>query len=72
MCDLLATSDTEHRWLAKVPAGDPVACMALDLARTLPDAEWDDFARSVERIRAGMPAADVLAVMQPSAGRVAP
>ena len=67
-----AVPDADHAWMAKVLAGDPVACGVLDLARSLPADEWDAFARSVDRIKAGMPTADVLAAMRPGAGRVAP
>ena len=53
-----------HDWLAKVLTGDPVACWVLALARNLPTDEWDTLARSVERIRAGMPGVEVLAQLQ--------
>ena len=64
MGDLSALPGTGHGWLAKVLAGDPVACGVLALARTLSDAEWDAFAASVDRIRAGMPAANLVAVLR--------
>jgi len=41
----------DHGWLAKVLAGDAVACGLLELARSLPEPEWDAFARCVERIK---------------------
>ena len=47
MGNVPATSDADHGLLAKVLAGDPVACGVLALARALPDAEWDAFAWSV-------------------------
>jgi hypothetical protein len=56
-------SDTEHRWLAKVLAGDPVACGVLTLARDLADAEWNTFARCVEQMRVGVPAVNAEAAL---------
>lgn len=41
-------SGADHGWLAKVLAGDRLACGLLDLARDLPEPEWDAFARCVE------------------------
>lgn len=67
-----AVSGAGHAWLAKVLAGEPVACGVLALARNLPAGEWDAFARSIERIRAGVPVADVLAALRPGDGQVAP
>jgi len=54
----------DHGWLAKVLAGDPLACGLLDLARSLPADEWDAFVRCGERIKAGMPTADVVAALR--------
>lgn len=51
-----ASPDTDHRWLAKVLAGDPLACMILDLARNLPDAELDALILRVEQMGVGVPA----------------
>lgn len=45
-----------HAWLAKVLAGDPLACMVLALARALPDADLDAFILRVEQIGAEVPA----------------
>jgi len=56
-------------WLAKVLAGDPVACQLLDLARTLPADEWAAFVRCGDRIAAGMPAADAEAALWKEVGR---
>lgn len=56
-------SGADNGWLAKVLAGDLVTCGVLTLAHNLPADEWYALARSVERIRAGMPAADVLAAL---------
>lgn len=39
-------------WLAKVLTGDRLACGLLHLALNLPEAEWDAFARGMERITA--------------------
>jgi hypothetical protein len=58
-----------HGWLAKVLAGDRLACGLLDLARSLPADKWDAFARCVERIKAGMPAADAEAALRRECGR---
>lgn len=41
-----------HTWLAKVLAGDPVACRVLALARALPDAELDALILRVEQMGA--------------------
>ncbi len=60
--------DANRGWLAKVLAGDPLACGVLDLARSLPADEWDAFAGSVEGIRAGMSAADVLDALRREQG----
>ncbi|HEY0200829.1 MAG TPA: hypothetical protein VGC24_03960, partial [Burkholderiaceae bacterium] len=54
-------------WLAKVLAGYLLACGVLDFARSLPADEWDAFGQSVERVRARVLTADVLAVLGASA-----
>ena len=51
-----AVAGTDYGWLAKLLAGDPLACGVLDLARSLPADEWDAFVRCVERVRAKAPA----------------
>ncbi len=66
-CTVGATAD--HGWLAKVLAGDRLACGVLELARSLPTDEWDAFARCGERIAAGMPAADAETVLWQECGR---
>ncbi len=48
----------DHSWLAKVLAGDRLACGLLGLARSLPEAEWDVFAQRCEQTLAGPPTAD--------------
>ena len=54
-----AAPDTaDHDWLAKVLAGDRLACELLELARSLPADEWDALARRVEKIMEGAPAAE--------------
>ena len=65
---------TDYGWLAKVLAGDPVACgvLALAPARTLPSAKWNAFTLSVERINAGMPVPDVLAALGQRRGEKRP
>jgi len=60
---------SDHGWLAKVLAGDPLACGLLDLARNLPTDEWDAFIRCGERIKAGMPVADAEAALRRECGR---
>lgn len=40
----------DHGWLAKVLSRDRLACGVLDLARTLPNAEWDAFAQRCEEL----------------------
>ena len=40
----------DHGWLAKVLAGERLACGLLELARTLPADEWDALARRVEEM----------------------
>jgi len=67
--DGVADADAVHGWLAKVLAGDRLACGLLELARTLPTDEWDAFARRAERIKAGMPAADAEAALLLECGR---
>ena len=62
-----ASPDTDHRWLAKVLAGDPVACWVLALARNLPDAELDALTLCVEQVGAGVPA-DVAATLRQERG----
>lgn len=64
MSGTVGVADADHGWLAKVLAGDRLACGLLDLARSLPADEWDAFARSAERIKAGMPTADVVAALR--------
>lgn len=61
MSDIVVAAGADHDWLAKVLAGDPVACGVLAFARSLPDAEWDSFAKCVEKIRAGVPAVNAMA-----------
>lgn len=61
--DLSATSSADHSRLAKVLAGDPVACWVLTLARNLQDAELDAFILRVEQVRAGAPAANAEAAL---------
>jgi hypothetical protein len=39
---------TGHGWLAKVLAGDPLACAVLNLARSLPEPDWDAFTQRCE------------------------
>lgn len=41
----------DYGWLAKVLAGDPLACVVLDLARNLSEPELDAFERRVQQIR---------------------
>ena len=48
--DLPASPNTDPGWLAKVLAGDPVACGVLVLARNLPDAELDALISRVEQM----------------------
>lgn len=58
----------DHGWLAKLLAGDPLACGVLDLARSLPEAEWDAFARSMDGIKAGMATEGPAALQQERSG----
>ena len=58
----------DHGWLAKVLAGDRLACGLLELARTLPADEWDALARRVEGVVAGTPVAEAEAMLRPGAG----
>lgn len=62
-------SGADEGWLAKVLAGDLLACGLLDLARSLPADEWAAFVRCGERIKAGMPAAEAEALMRKECGR---
>jgi len=64
-----AAPGADHGWLAKVLAGDRLACGLLDLARNLPADEWDAFVRCGIRIKAGMPAADAEAALWQECGR---
>ena len=59
----------DHDWLAKVLAGDRLACGLLELARTLPADEWDALARCAERMMAGTPAAEAEATLRRECGR---
>ncbi len=54
-----AAPGADHGWLAKVLAGDRLARGLLDLARSLPEPEWDAFARRCEQTPACVPAADL-------------
>jgi len=47
----------DRGWLAKVLAGDRLACGLLELARNLPADEWDAFAQRCERTLTYVPAA---------------
>lgn len=51
----------DHGWLAKVLAGDRLACGLLGLARSLSEPEWDAFARRCEQILAETPTIDPIA-----------
>ena len=62
-------SGADRGWLAKVLAGDLLACGVLDLARSLPADEWDAFVRCGERVVAGMPAADAGAALRQECSR---
>jgi len=53
---------------SKVLAGDRLACGVLDLARNLPEPEWDAFAQRCEQRPACVPAADL--GLQQECGRV--
>ena len=63
------TPDTEHRWLAKVLAGDPLACAVLALARNLPDAELDALILRVEQMGVEVPAMDANATPRQEVGQ---
>jgi hypothetical protein len=63
---------TDLSWLTKVLGDDRLACEVLNLARTLPEAEWDAFARGVERIAAGALATNAEAAPRQECGRVPP
>ncbi len=54
-----AAPGADHRWLAKVLAGDRLACGLLDLARSLPEPEWDALAQRCERTLTCVPAAEL-------------
>ncbi len=68
---MICTADVaaDHGWLAKVLAGDHLACGVLDLLRSLPADEWDVFARCVELVAAGASAAEAGATLQQECGR---
>ncbi len=51
-------SGADHGWLAKVLAGDRLACGLLELARSLPVDGWNAFAQRCERTLAGTPTTD--------------
>ncbi len=53
-----ATPGSDHGWLAKVLAGDRLACGLLGLARSLPADEWEAFAQRCERTLARVSTAD--------------
>jgi len=53
-----AAPGADHGWLAKVLAGNRLACGLLDLARSLPEPEWDAFAQRCERTLAETPTTD--------------
>jgi hypothetical protein len=59
----------DHGWLAKVLAGDRLACSLLELARTLPADEWAAFVRCGERMMAGTSAAEAEAMLRRECGR---
>ena len=56
MSDMGTAPGAKHGWLAKVLAGDPVACGVLALARALPDAELDALILRAEQMGAEVPA----------------
>lgn len=60
-------SGADHGWLAKVLAGDRLACGVLALARDLPDAEWDAFVRCQRRTAEGTSAVE--AALRQGCGR---
>jgi len=64
-----AAPGADHGWLAKVLAGDCLACGLLDLARSLPADEWNAFVRCGKRMVAGMPVADAEAALRQECGR---
>lgn len=51
MDDKGAADGTDYGWLAKVLAGDPLACALLDLARNLSEPGLDSFERRVQQVR---------------------
>ncbi len=59
-----AMPDADHGWLAKVLAGVFLACVVLNLARSLPADERDAFAQHCERMLACAPKADVEAALR--------
>ncbi len=61
-----ASPGADHERIGKVLSGNAVVCGVLDLARNLSADEWDAFAQSVERVRAGM-----TAVLRPGDSRAA-
>jgi len=69
MSGIDGVAGTDHGWLVKVLAGDPLMCRLLDLARTLPADEWAAFVRCGERIAAGVPVADAEAALWEEVGR---
>ena len=64
-----AAPAADHGWLAKVLAGDRLACGVLELARTLSADEWGAFARCTEGL-AGTPAAEAEVLLQAGVGGV--
>ncbi len=64
-----AAPAADYGWLAKVLAGDRLACGLLELARTFPADEWDVLAGRIEGM-AGTPAAEAEGVLQAGAGGV--
>ena len=69
MADAGAAPAADHGWLAKVLAGDRLACGLLELARTLPADEWDALARCAEGMMEGTLAAEAEAMLRQECGR---
>ncbi len=69
MGDLSIAPDTGHGWLAKVLAGDPVACAVLALARNLPDAELDALILRVEQVEVEIPSPPATTAARQEVGR---
>ena len=63
-----AAPAADHGWLAKVLAGDPLACGLLELARSLPAEEWDALAHRVEGV-VETPAAGAEMMLRQECGR---